>query len=193
MNRSMHDTSSKTIVLSGSQNKFGEQVLKRAGTNFNRCLHCQSCASGCPFTGAMDYLPNRIIRLVQFGQIQPALESATIWACVACNTCSIQCPMAIDIPGVMDALRQMAIENGHQIAEPDVLNFHREVLNTIERYGRTHKLEIMLRYKIKKRDWFTDLNVGLKMLAKRKLDLTPSRVSDIGRIRQLFKKSSKDA
>ncbi len=40
----------------------------------------------------------------------------------------------------------------------------------------------MLRYKIQKRDWFKDLDVGLKMLAKRKLDLMPSKVKDIKKI-----------
>jgi len=44
------------------------------------------------------------------------------------------------------------------------------VLGSIERYGRTHKLEIMLRYKLKTRDLISDWTVGMKMLAKRKLD-----------------------
>jgi len=60
------------------------------------------------------------------------------------------------------------------------------MLKSIERYGRTHKLEIMLRYKLQKRDWFSDLDVGLKMLAKRKLDLTPSRVRQVNQVKGLF-------
>ncbi|MEE8551870.1 MAG: hypothetical protein V3S72_01090 [Desulfobacterales bacterium] len=36
-----------------------------------------------------------------------------------------------------------------------------------------------------KRDWFGDLDVGLKMLAKRKLDLVQSKVKDIGDIKKL--------
>jgi heterodisulfide reductase subunit C len=100
--------------------------------------------------------------------------------------------MAIDMSAVMDALRQIAIENGILPAQPRVLDFHREVLASIERYGRTHKLEIMLRFKARTGDWFSDLDVGLKMLAKRKLDLTPSRVKAIADIRQLFQQSRKE-
>ena len=72
------------------------------------------------------------------------------------------------------------------VAEPDILNFHQEVLNSIERYGRTHKFEIMLRYKLRRRDWFSDMAVGLKMFAKRKLELLPSRSRDMQTIKGLF-------
>ena len=162
------------------------EVKQRSGVNFNQCWHCQSCAGGCPFVAAMDYPPNRVIRLVQLGLKKEALESTGIWICVGCNTCSIQCPNAIDIPAVNDALREMAIEEGVTVAEPDILNFHQEVLNSIERYGRTHKFEIMLRYKLRRRDWFSDMAVGLKMFAKRKLELLPSRSRDMQTIKGLF-------
>jgi len=94
--------------------------------------------------------------------------------------------MAIDIPGVMDVLREQAIAEHADILEPDILNFHREVLGSIERYGRTHKLEIMLRYKLKTRDLISDWTVGMKMLAKRKLDLTPSRIERIDDVKKIF-------
>jgi len=97
------------------------------------------------------------------------------------------------MPAIMDTLRQMAMEEGVDIAEPDILNFHKEVLNSIKRYGRTHKLEIMLRYKIKQRDLFSDMDVGLKMLAKRKLDLTPSKIKGIENIRQFFNNQERGA
>jgi hypothetical protein len=95
--------------------------------------------------------------------------------------------MAIDIAGVMDVLRERALAEQVDILEPDILNFHREVLNSIERYGRTHKIEIMMRYKLKTRDLISDWAVGMKMLAKRKLDLTPSRVERIGDVKKIFK------
>lgn len=163
-----------------------EEVKRRSGEDINLCWHCQTCAGGCPFVSAMDYPPNRVIRLAQLGLRKEALESSGIWICVGCNTCSVQCPNAIDIPAVNDALRQMAMEAGVQIAEPNILAFHQEVLNSIQRYGRTHKLEIMLRYKLRRRDWFTDTTVGLKMFAKRKLELLPSRSKDMKTIKGLF-------
>ena len=134
----------------------------------------------------MDGGPHRIIRLVQLGMWKEALESKTIWLCVGCNTCTMQCPNAIDVAAIADTLRIMAIERGVVTPKPGVLAFHEAVLNTIKRYGRSHKLEIMLRYKLKKLDFFTDIGIGLKMFAKRKLDLLPSRVSRIEDIQKLF-------
>jgi heterodisulfide reductase subunit C len=179
-------TAENLIDISRTGSSFMNEVKQRSGVNFNQCWHCQSCAGGCPFVAAMDYPPNRVIRLVQLGLKKEALESTGIWICVGCNTCSIQCPNAIDIPAVNDTLREMAIEEGVTVAEPDILNFHQEVLNSIERYGRTHKFEIMLRYKLRRRDWFSDMAVGLKMFAKRKLELLPSRSRDMQTIKGLF-------
>jgi len=165
---------------------IGAEVIRRSGVNFNTCLHCRCCAGGCPFVEAMDYHPHSVIRLLQFKQVETALTCSTIWLCVGCHTCSMACPMAIDMGGIMDALRQIALERNVKIAEPGVLDFHNEVLNTVKRYGRTHKLEIMMRYKVKTRDWFSDMDVGLKMLAKRKLDLMPSKIKNIMKIKNLF-------
>ena len=176
----------KPINLNQTSTGMAVEIKERSGVNISACWHCNSCANGCPFSEAMDYPPNSVIRLAQLGLRQEALQSSGIWICVGCNTCAIQCPNAIDIPVVNDTLRQMALEEGAAIAEPDILAFHEEVLNSIERYGRTHKLEIMMRYKLRKRDWFGDMLVGFKMMLRRKLDFLPSRSSIAGKIKNLL-------
>jgi heterodisulfide reductase subunit C len=180
-------SSSKAIIyLGGADSKFTSEVKTRSGVDVSLCWHCKTCVNGCPFSEAMDYAPNAVLRLVQLGLKKEALSNSTIWICVGCNTCSIQCPNAIDVAAVNDVLREMAIEQGIGVAEPDILKFHREVLNSIRRHGRTHKLEIMLRYKAYRHDWFDDIGVGLRMIAKRKLDLLPSKSPNIQVIRKLF-------
>jgi heterodisulfide reductase subunit C len=176
----IHQTDTAIVPLE-PKNNINQDVM--------RCYHCRCCGGGCPFIAAMDYPPNAVIRLLQFGMLDEALSCSTIWVCVACNTCSMECPMAIDIPALMDQLRQLAVQNGVAIAEPDVLRFHQTVLNSIERYGRTHKLEIMMRFKLTTRRWLQDWQAGLKMLAKRKLDLLPSRIKHIDAIAPFFKPS----
>jgi heterodisulfide reductase subunit C len=135
----------------------------------------------------MDFQPNGVMRLVQLGLKAEALACNAIWICVGCHACSIQCPVGIDIAAVMDALRESALREKAPIAAEKIVDFHREVLHSIERYGRVHKIEIMVRYKWKTRDWFSDFRVGLKMLLKRKLDLTPSRVSRSVDVKKLFR------
>jgi heterodisulfide reductase subunit C len=185
--KSGKDQRVETIIAGNGDMGFVREVEKRSGTDLSACFHCRCCAGGCPFIEAMDYAPHGIIRLAQLGMRDAVLKSATIWTCVGCHTCSIACPMAIDMAAVMDAMRQIALETDAAIAEPDVLDIHREVLRSIERYGRTHKLEIMMRYKAKTRTWFADMDVGLRMLAKRKLDLMPSRVRSAQDLKRMFR------
>ncbi len=162
------------------------KVVERSGTDIRRCFHCQSCGGGCPVSQAMTYRPNGVIRLLQLGRVQEALQSSDIWFCIGCNTCSMACPQAIDIAAFMDVMRQIALEEGVPPAEPDILAFHREVVGSIHKYGRTHKLEIMMRYKLRQLDMFSDLDLGLKMLAKRKLDLLPSKIADQRVMKRIF-------
>jgi heterodisulfide reductase subunit C len=179
-------TTEAGAVIGDQDRYFAGELQRLSGTDLHRWFHGRSCGNGCPFVQAMDYPPNAIIRLAQFGLRQQALESSTIWICVGCHTCSVQCPMSIDLAAIMCALRRLALEEGAMVAEPDILDFHREVLHSIKRYGRAHKLGIMLRYKARVRKWFVDLDVGLRMLAKRKMDLRASRIKAIKDITRLF-------
>ncbi len=174
------------ITLAEADPGCDRELQKLSGVNLNRCLHCRSCANGCPFVGAMDYPPHHILRLLQLGQRQEALESHTIWICLGCHTCSVQCPMGLELAAVMNSLRHLALKEGVKVSEPDILDFHRAVNSSIRRHGRTHDLGIMLRYKIPMRRWFTDLDLGLKMLARGKLDLKARRVKAVKEIRRLF-------
>jgi heterodisulfide reductase subunit C len=176
----------RPITFEAQDHFLARDIQRLSNSNLSRCYHCRTCGNGCPFVRAMDYPPNAIIRLLQLGMRQEALESSTIWICVGCHTCSVECPMGIDIAAIMATLRRLALEEGVMIAESNILDFHREVLHSIKRYGRAHKLGIMLRYKARVRQWFADLDVGLRMLAKRKMDLTASRVKAIGEITRLF-------
>jgi heterodisulfide reductase subunit C2 len=165
---------------------FARELQGLSGTNLNRCFHCQSCAAGCPFIAAMDYRPNLIIRLVQFGQRRQVLESRAIWVCVGCSTCAAECPNGVDMPAVMEALRHLALKERVKVAAPEILDFHQEVFSSVRRHGRTHELGIILRYKARVHRWFTDLNLGLQMLARRKLDLRASKVKATKEISGLF-------
>jgi len=130
--------------------------------------------------------------MVQLGLMEEVLACSTIWLCVGCHTCSAMCPMGVDIAAMMDVLRALALARGTAVAEPRILEFHHQVLASIERHGRTHKLEIMLRHKMATGDFFSDWDLGLKMLAKRKLDLRPSKVSAMGEIQRIFQQSGEE-
>ena len=81
-------------------------------TDYRSCYHCFACSGICPFSGIMDVAPNRVVRMIQMGKIEQALSCGTIWICVGCNTCVSNCPMVVNIPELMDFLREKALECG---------------------------------------------------------------------------------
>lgn len=178
------------VVMQGGEpgGNLLREVNRRSGTDASRCFHCRTCASGCPFLAAMDYPPHAVLRLLQYGLGQEALECKAIWVCVGCHTCSSQCPMSIDMAALMNTLRLMALEQGFSPGKANIVKFHQEVMRSLKSYGRAHKLGIMWRYKINNHEWFKDVDVGLKMLVKRKLELRPSRVQAMEEIDYLFSK-----
>jgi heterodisulfide reductase subunit C len=86
------------------------ELCEQSGVNYKRCYQCKTCSLSCPFTTDMDYLPHQLIRKAQLGELSDLLSSKTIWYCASCETCVTRCPNQIDIPRLMDSLRQMALQ-----------------------------------------------------------------------------------
>ncbi len=162
-----------------------KELVTQSGVNFYRCYQCEMCSNGCNLLSLMDFSPHQIVRLLQWGQIEEALESKTIWLCVGCYRCASTCPMGVDIPALMDELRYKALATG-KISLPNMVTFHQAVLSTIYRYGRTHKLEIMLKYNLRQRNWFRDWSLGWRMLLKDKIELLPSKIGVRSEVRRIF-------
>src|SRR5512139_1237860 len=91
---------------------FLEEAMKKSVENLSLCYQCLKCTAGCPTEPYMDVRPNNIIRMIQMGMKKEVLESSAIWLCVSCETCGTRCPNKIDIGVLMDALREMAIQEG---------------------------------------------------------------------------------
>jgi len=158
--------------------------------NIQDCYQCQKCSAGCPVAFAMDYKPNQIMQMVSLGMKERVLSCKTIWVCASCYTCSTRCPNDIDIAGVMDWLRQSALQEGVTPAEKEVPIFHAAFLDSIRTYGRVHELSMMARYKIKSGKLWDDFKLGWKMFTKGKLKLLPSGVKRKKEVRELFASSS---
>lgn len=134
----------------------------------------------------MDLMPNQVIRLIQLGSAREALGCKTIWLCVGCHTCSSQCPNSIDVAAVMDAMRQLAIREGIDAPEKDIFRFHKYIYGSIQRHGRLNKLEAMVQFKVGTGKLFSDLESGLRMLTRGKLELISHKVADRDQLKDIF-------
>lgn len=97
------------------------RVEEISGQNAFGCYQCGRCSAGCPVAGAMDLLPNQVIRLVQLGLVRDAMASRTIWFCAACLACEARCPKGVDLPRVMEALRKLVMERGADHLAPGAI------------------------------------------------------------------------
>ncbi len=167
-------------------NRFKKIIDHVARQKVDLCWHCGTCSAGCPFVEHMDLHPNHVIRLVQLNQREAALRCRTIWICVGCHTCSTQCPNSIDVAAIMDALRQLAIHDGVTQTETNIYKFHKHVYESIQKHGRLNKLEALSRFKLGSGQIFSDLQAGLKMLTRGKLDVLPHNIEDRDALAAIF-------
>jgi len=85
---------------------------------------------------------------------------------------------------MMDTLREMALESGLKVAEPEIRVFHREFLNQVRKRGRVFELEFMMRYKLASGALFQDMGAGMKMVGRGRFHLLPTRVKGMDEVRR---------
>jgi heterodisulfide reductase subunit C len=165
------------------------EVEALSGIKVSACYQCKKCSNGCPVVYAMDFQPNRLIRMIQLGLKEDVLRSATIWVCASCETCSTRCPNDIEIAALMDHLRQASIREGKVEKEKNTPIFHQTFLSSIRRNGRVHELMMIGEYRLKTGDFMSDLRLGWEMFKRGRLKLFPAGVKEIREIREIFKRS----
>ena len=176
-------------------------VEKLAHTKVADCYQCGKCSAGCPMSDKMDVIPSTLIRLVQYGDVNEAAQSASVWQCVSCQTCSTRCPKSVNIAGVLDALKQISIER--KIVNKRfkrIVIFQKAFLDTIRRNGRTNELELVAGFKIM--GFLGDFSIplalkdamlGPKMLGMGKLHLKlGAPVKDKALVKRIFDRCLKN-
>lgn len=171
-----------------------------AATCVQACYQCGKCTAGCPVAEHMDLAPNRLLRLVQLGELDRAMRAEAIWLCVSCQTCTARCPQSVDCCGVLDVLRQMAVEAG--VASPEqarVVAFQRVFLDNIRRNGRLNELELTAAFKLA--GFVNDFSVPMlmkdsllapRLLARGKLHFQGEKVRDRGVVARIFERCGTD-
>lgn len=155
------------------------------------CYHCHKCAAGCPVASAMEYGPDRLLRMVSLGQEEQVLRSRDIWLCVGCLTCATRCPNGIDIAAVMDALRQIAYRRSIPAGEHDAWLFHRLFLGVVGRLGRSHEAVMLGLFKVLSHvPLWKDMDAGIALLLRGKVPLLPKGVKTAPKVREIFRHRS---
>ncbi len=170
-------------------------VEEKVDVKVHKCYQCGKCTAGCPVSYNMDIPPSMILRLLQTESPvndEKILKAYSIWLCVTCEMCLSRCPMEIDIPSVMDFLRQRS--RSEKKVNPKAFNivaFHKSFLNSIRYTGKLFELGLILDYKRQSMKLMQDVSLAPGMISRGKLHFIPEMIKGRAHMAGIFKRTNK--
>ena len=86
-----------------------EEIIRMSGVNTNKCMKCGKCSATCPAYDEMEYHPHQFVGMVESGDIEPLLNSDSLYKCLSCFACIERCPRGIEPAKVVEAVRLCAV------------------------------------------------------------------------------------
>lgn len=86
-----------------------EQILRISGVNPLRCMRCGKCSATCPSYEEMEYHPHQFVYMVETGDIEPLLNSKSLYKCLSCFACVERCPRGVEPAKLVEAIRLIKI------------------------------------------------------------------------------------
>lgn len=86
-----------------------EQILRISGVNPLRCMRCGKCSATCPSYEKMEYHPHQFVYMVETGDIEPLLNSESLYKCLSCFACVERCPRGVEPAKLVEAIRLIKI------------------------------------------------------------------------------------
>lgn len=98
-----------------------------SGVNVRKCMRCGKCSATCPSYAEMEYHPHQFVYMVEKGNIEPLLNSESLYKCLTCFACVERCPRGVEPAKVVEAVRLTAVRkqgNNHLIPDqiPEMLD-----------------------------------------------------------------------
>ena len=85
-----------------------ENILRISGSNVKKCMKCGKCSGTCPAYDEMEYHPHQFVGMVECGDIEPLLNSDSLYKCLSCFACIDRCPRGVEPAKVVEAVRLIA-------------------------------------------------------------------------------------
>ena len=93
-----------------NNNKYlQEEIIRISGVNVRKCMRCGKCSATCPAYDEMEYHPHQFVNMVENGDIEPLLNSESLYKCLSCFACIERCPRGVEPAKVVEAVRLAAV------------------------------------------------------------------------------------
>ena len=86
-----------------------EEIVRISGVNVSKCMRCGKCSATCPAYDEMEYHPHQFVNMVENGEIEPLLNSESLYKCLSCFACIERCPRGVEPAKVVEAVRLVAV------------------------------------------------------------------------------------
>lgn len=86
-----------------------EELIRESGVNPRKCMRCGKCSGTCPAYEEMEYHPHQFVYMVETGDIEPLLNSESLYRCLSCFACVERCPRGVEPAKLVEAVRLAAV------------------------------------------------------------------------------------
>ncbi len=86
-----------------------DEIIRISGVNPRKCMKCGKCSASCPAYDEMEYHPHQFVNMIECGEIEPLLNSQSIYKCLSCFACMERCPRGVEPAKLIEAVRLTVI------------------------------------------------------------------------------------
>ncbi|MBQ1985201.1 MAG: 4Fe-4S dicluster domain-containing protein [Clostridia bacterium] len=95
--------------MSNNKNYLKDEIIRMSGATPKRCMKCGKCTATCPAFDEMEYHPHQFVSMIENGNIEPLLESESLYKCLTCFACVERCPRGVEPAKLVEAVRLVKI------------------------------------------------------------------------------------
>ena len=97
-----------------------EDIINISGVNPRKCMRCGKCSGTCPSYDAMEYHPHQFVYMVEEGNIEPLMNSSSLYKCLSCFACVDRCPSNLEPAKLVESVRFAVFrQSGQNHLKPD--------------------------------------------------------------------------
>lgn len=92
-----------------NNSQLKKEILRISNVNVRKCMKCGKCSATCPAYDEMEYHPHQFASMIDNGDIEPLINSTSIYRCLSCFACVERCPRGVEPAKLIEAVRLTAI------------------------------------------------------------------------------------